>query len=137
MTRSTPGAQRTQLLEQRRKVDFDSYDVTVDELVRRVGRKRIEIAPAYQRQFRWDNDRQSRLIESLLLGIPVPSLFMATNVDADSGTSWEVVDGLQSLGWSARDAGTACDAVAHLVEEDPGVGVGVLMRAALNTLARR
>lgn len=49
----------------------------------------------------------------------------------------QVVDGLQSLGWSARDAGAACDAVAHLVEEDPGVGVGVLMRAALNTLARR
>ncbi|HMR48703.1 MAG TPA: Holliday junction branch migration protein RuvA [Arachnia sp.] len=49
----------------------------------------------------------------------------------------QVVDGLQSLGWSARDAAAACDAVAHLVEEDPGVGVGTLMRAALNTLARR
>lgn len=121
MTRSTPGAQRTQLLEQRRKVDFDSYDVTVDELVRRVGRKRIEIAPAYQRQFRWDNDRQSRLIESLLLGIPVPSLFMATNVDADSGTSWEVVDGLQRLlslvNFLAEDA-TRQD--AGLVPTHPG-----------------
>ncbi|MCP8998276.1 DUF262 domain-containing protein [Pseudarthrobacter sp. RMG13] len=89
--------QRLQLQEQRRKVDFDSYDITVDELVRRVSKKRIEIAPAYQRQFRWDEQRQSRLIESLLLGIPVPPLFMATNVDTDRGTTWEVVDGLQRL----------------------------------------
>lgn len=89
--------QRDQLQKERRKVDFDSYDITVDELIRRVRRGRIEIAPSYQRQFRWDNERQSRLIESLLLGIPVPPLFMATNVDEGEGTSWEVVDGLQRL----------------------------------------
>lgn len=49
----------------------------------------------------------------------------------------QVIDGLQSLGWSARDAGSACDAVAHLVEEDPDIGVAKLMRSALNSLARR
>ena len=49
----------------------------------------------------------------------------------------QVVDGLQSLGWSARDAAAACDAVAPLVEENPDVAVGTLMRAALNSLARR
>jgi hypothetical protein len=89
--------QRLQLQEQRRKVDFDSYDITVDELVRRVALERIEIAPAYQRQFRWDDVRQSRLIESLLLGIPVPPLFFATNITEDEATKWEVVDGLQRL----------------------------------------
>ncbi|MFJ4254548.1 DUF262 domain-containing protein [Microbacterium sp. NPDC090003] len=97
MAKVDPAKQRAQLAEQRHKVDFDSYDVTVDELVRRVGKSRIEIAPAYQRQFRWDVERQSRLVESLLLGIPVPSLFMATNVDETKGTTWEVVDGLQRL----------------------------------------
>ena len=94
---ATADQQREELATQRRKVDFDSYDITVDELVRRVKRGRIEIAPAYQRQFRWDQERQSRLVESLLLGIPVPPLFMATNVDASEGTSWEIVDGLQRL----------------------------------------
>jgi Protein of unknown function DUF262 len=89
--------QRSQLQDQRRKVDFDSYDITVEELVRRVARGRIEIAPAYQRQFRWDDVRQSRLIESLFLGIPVPPLFFATNIDEDEATRWEVVDGLQRL----------------------------------------
>lgn len=89
--------QRTELSDQRRKVDFDTYDVTVDELLRRVTKNRIDIAPVYQRQFRWDAPRQSALIESVLLGIPVPPLFMATNVDENAQNQWEVVDGLQRL----------------------------------------
>ena len=97
MAKKDPLLQRQQLVEQRRKVDFDTYDVTVDELVRRVGKDRIEIAPVYQRQFRWDPTRQSRLIESLMLGIPVPPLFMATNISPDTQSQWEVVDGLQRL----------------------------------------
>lgn len=97
MASADPAAQRAQLQAQRRKVDFDTYDITAEELVRRVSRGRIEIAPAYQRQFRWDPERQSRLVESLLLGIPVPPLYMATNVEEDEGTRWEVVDGLQRL----------------------------------------
>ncbi len=97
MAQVHPAVVREQLRAQRRKVDFDTYDITVDELVRRVAAQRIEIAPAYQRQFRWDPGRQSRLIESVLLGIPVPPLFLATNVDEDAGSTWEVVDGLQRL----------------------------------------
>jgi holliday junction DNA helicase RuvA len=49
----------------------------------------------------------------------------------------QVTQGLQGLGWSARDAEAACEDVAHLVSEDPTVGVPVLMRAALQSLARR
>jgi hypothetical protein len=92
-----PEDQRAELADQRRRVDFDTYDVTVDELLRRVARRRIDIAPIYQRQFRWDFARQSRLIESVLLGIPVPPLFMATNSSVDNQNQWEVVDGLQRL----------------------------------------
>jgi uncharacterized protein with ParB-like and HNH nuclease domain len=53
----------------------------------------IDISPAYQRHFRWTREKQSMLIESVYLGIPVPSLYMATNQDG----SWEVVDGVQRL----------------------------------------
>lgn len=49
----------------------------------------------------------------------------------------QVSDGLQGLGWSAKDAETACDNVAHLVDEDPHIPMAKLLRAALNTLARR
>lgn len=82
-----------ELNEQKRKVDFNSYDMSVKELISMVNDNMINIAPEYQRQFRWDDTRQSALIESIFLGIPVPSLFMATNNDG----TWEVIDGVQRL----------------------------------------
>lgn len=48
----------------------------------------------------------------------------------------QVAGGLQGLGWSAKDAETACDRIAGLVDENPSIGVGELMRAALRSLAR-
>lgn len=82
-----------QLDRQKRTVSFDAYDITVRQLVDMVANKEIEIAPEYQRHFVWDENRESELIESIFLGIPVPSLFMATNKDG----TWEVVDGVQRL----------------------------------------
>ena len=82
-----------QLSDQRRKVDFNTYDMSVKELISMVNEGEINIAPDYQRQFRWDEERQSKLVESIFLGIPVPSLFMATNAD----NTWEVIDGVQRL----------------------------------------
>jgi holliday junction DNA helicase RuvA len=57
---------------------------------------------------------------------------------AASPAGWrdQVALGLQGLGWSARDAEVACGEVEHLVAADPQVGVAVLMRAALQSLAR-
>ncbi|MGI8769308.1 MAG: Holliday junction branch migration protein RuvA [Propionibacteriaceae bacterium] len=49
----------------------------------------------------------------------------------------QVADGLTGLGWSPRDAEAACDRVGYLVEEDPGVSVPILMRAALQSLAKK
>ncbi len=49
----------------------------------------------------------------------------------------QVSEGLQGLGWSARDASTACDNVAHLVEAEPSTPIGSLMRSALNSLAKK
>lgn len=82
-----------QLDSNRRSVAFDSYDITLKQLYDMVLEGMVDIAPEYQRHFVWDSNRQSALIESLFLGIPVPSLFMASNRDA----SWEVIDGLQRL----------------------------------------
>lgn len=90
-----------QLGEQRRTVDFDTFDIQLQELLRMLDRGEISIAPAYQRQFRWDNARCSQLMESLMLGIPIPNLFMATNAD----NTWEVVDGVQRLSAVVKFAG--------------------------------
>lgn len=83
----------TQLNEQKRKVDFDTFDITVRELVNMVSESFIDIAPEYQRKFRWDEKRQSALVESVFLGIPIPSMFMAANNDG----TWELIDGVQRL----------------------------------------
>ena len=92
-----------ELRQQRRKVDFDTFDVPVRELMRQLSNDEIDIAPAYQRQYRWDEVRASQLIESLYLGIPIPSLFMAANGEDD----WEIVDGLQRLTAVAKFCGDA------------------------------
>lgn len=82
-----------QLDTERRLVSFDSYDMTIRQIYDMFNEGAIFVPPEYQRQFVWDEPRESELIESIFLGIPVPSLFMATNADA----TWEIVDGVQRL----------------------------------------
>ncbi len=53
----------------------------------------IDLNPEFQRNFVWDNARKSRLIESLLLGIPIPLFYFAEN---KNGT-FNVIDGLQRM----------------------------------------
>lgn len=91
----------SQLMEQKMKVDFNSYDLSVKELISMVKDGYIDIAPDYQRRFRWDEERQSSLIESLFLGVPVPSVFMATNSDG----TWELIDGVQRVSTILHFAG--------------------------------
>ena len=86
---------------QRRKVDFDSYDISVQQMLSMVADGNIDIAPEYQRHFRWKDEGRSQLIESVFLGIPIPPLFMATNRDG----TWEVVDGVQRLSTLIHYAG--------------------------------
>lgn len=82
-----------QLEEARKKIDVDNYNIIVREIVGMTERKELHRAPEYQRKFRWDAETESRLVESVLLGLPIPNVFVATNSDG----SWEVVDGLQRI----------------------------------------
>lgn len=56
-----------------------------------------------------------------------------------SDPAWrqQVSQGLQGLGWSAKDAESACLEVEPMVAADPEVSVAFVMRAALQTLARK
>lgn len=107
----------SQLKEQRRTVDFDTFDIHLQQLLQMVQEGQIWVAPAYQRQFRWDPKRCSQLIESVLLGIPIPSLFMATNPD----NTWEVVDGVQRLSSLVKFAGDKA------IREKLGVGDALVL----------
>ena len=53
----------------------------------------IDIHPEFQRIFRWRDEQKSRLIESVLLGIPIPPIFVSQREDG----VWDVIDGVQRL----------------------------------------
>ncbi len=74
-------------------VKTDAYQMSVGEIVSMYENEELIIDPEFQRLFRWTASQKSKLIESLLLGIPVPSIFVFEKEDA----KWELVDGLQRL----------------------------------------
>lgn len=76
-----------------RRVRTDAYQMSIGEIVNMYNEGEITIAPDFQRLFRWSNGQKSRLIESLLLGIPLPSIFV---FEKDDG-KWELIDGLQRI----------------------------------------
>lgn len=73
------------------EVRTESIDISVGELISLHQQKELEIQPDFQRLFRWTIEQQSRLVESLLLGLPLPSIFVIENA---SGV-FELIDGLQ------------------------------------------
>ena len=77
----------------RQEIKSERMDMSFGEIINMYRDKEIIISPEYQRAFRWDEQRQSDFIESILLGIPFPSIFVATNPDG----KWELIDGLQRV----------------------------------------
>jgi hypothetical protein len=71
----------------------ESYPMSVGELTNLYKSKEVQINPDFQRFFRWTDTQKSRLIESFILGIPVPTIFVYQREDG----VWEVVDGLQRI----------------------------------------
>lgn len=65
----------------RQDIKSDRVDMSFGEIINMYKDEEIIISPEYQRAFRWDKQRQTDFIESILLGIPFPSIFVATNSD--------------------------------------------------------
>lgn len=74
-------------------ISIDQKSVPMDTLIRRLKQKTIKLNPSFQRNEVWDDERRSRLIESIMLKIPLPMFYVAS----DEEGRWEVVDGLQRL----------------------------------------
>ena len=80
-------------------IDVSTRSMTVDLLLSRARSGMIDLQPDFQRRWGiWDRMRQSRLIESLLLKIPLPVLYAAEN----ENEGWEIVDGIQRLSTISR-----------------------------------
>lgn len=78
----------------RADVQSDRLSMSIGELAGLYERNEMDIHPKFQRILRWSNEQKTKLIESLLLRIPIPPIFVS---QAASG-SWDVVDGVQRLG---------------------------------------
>lgn len=75
-------------------IRVETLPVTINLLLSRIAEGEIDLSPAFQRKAGiWSEQAQSRLIESLLMRIPLPALYM----DGTNEDKWVVVDGLQRL----------------------------------------
>jgi uncharacterized protein DUF262 len=76
-----------------RKLVTQPYDYSVETLAQRVATGKLILDIDYQRKYVWDNSKASRLIESLLMNVPVPVCYFA---EIDNARH-EVIDGLQRI----------------------------------------
>src|SRR5688500_9830083 len=77
----------------RRRIKTDNRDVPVETLHTWVTRGKLRLQPEFQRNYVWTPLKASRLVESLLLEIPLPVVYVA---EEENGT-YSVVDGQQRL----------------------------------------
>jgi hypothetical protein len=82
------------------KIPWDPKDIrittktfTIREIFIQITDEELELAPDFQRSFVWPNSKQTRLIESILLGIPLPAFYF----NQDKFGAFQVIDGVQRL----------------------------------------
>ena len=68
-------------------INTDAYAMSIGEVINLYRDGELVIRPAFQRLFRWTTYQKSRLIESILLGIPIPSIFVS-HATTESGRLW-------------------------------------------------
>lgn len=104
-----------------KSVKTDNYPMSIGELAGLYRDGDLNISPIYQRLFRWDIDQQSALIESILLQIPIPPIYVFQDEDG----KWSLIDGQQRLSTIFKFMGilkrndTENDEKTELFEREP------------------
>lgn len=85
-----------------RTVKTQTIEYDLETLVKKIEKGLIKLSPDYQRKHRWSDEFSSRLIESLILNIPIPTIYLSQDVDVDEEVSddisrYSVIDGQQRL----------------------------------------
>lgn len=91
--------QEEQIDAQRQEIDYNTREFTIELIVSKYLEKDDDdlseiYVPEYQREFVWDITRQSRFIESIILGLPIPLIFVA---EIPETGRLEIVDGSQRV----------------------------------------
>jgi len=87
----------------------ESYSMSIGEIANLYKDGELIIDPEFQRYFRWSLQQKSKFIESLLLGIPTPPIFVYQREDG----IWELVDGLQRISTILEFMGYLKDEKGH------------------------
>lgn len=77
---------------EKQNIRKENYTMSIRELKNMYCEKLINLEPKYQRMFRWDENKASKLIESIFLGIPLPPIYISVR-----GGKWDIVDGIQRI----------------------------------------
>jgi hypothetical protein len=83
----------TEVLAKAKEYKTKDYSMSIGELISMHAAGELIIDPDFQRTFRWSPEQKTRLIESIILGIPIPQIFVFQRNDG----FWEIVDGLQRI----------------------------------------
>lgn len=98
--------------EKRKEIRTDGFAMSISEWVSLYENKEIDIHPEFQRFYRWGDTQKTNLIESILLGIPIPPIFVSQRKDG----IWDVVDGLQRLSTIYQFIGVLEDESSNNIE---------------------
>ncbi len=84
---------KEEIANKRNEIVVDSYPMSIGEVMNIYKDNELDVHPEFQRFFRWDIEQKTKLIESILLGIPIPPIFVAQKING----KWDVIDGQQRL----------------------------------------
>lgn len=101
---------QTQIDKKRKEIYSDRMSMSIGELAGLYERGEIDTHPKFQRFLRWSEEQKTKLIESILLRIPIPPIFVAQDVNG----YWDIVDGVQRLGTVLEFIGVLKDATGNL-----------------------
>ncbi|WP_158726436.1 DUF262 domain-containing protein [Tomitella fengzijianii] len=76
-----------------REIFADGYPIGIGEVISMYTNGEIDLHPEFQRVYRWSARQKTDLLESIFLGIPIPSVFVSQREDG----IWDVIDGVQRL----------------------------------------
>lgn len=96
----------------KREIQTDGYPISIGEIISIYQSEEIDIHPEFQRIYRWTDYQRTKFIESILLGIPIPPIFVSQREDG----VWDVVDGVQRLSTIFQFVGVLKDEDEKLVE---------------------
>ena len=94
--------EKLQIVAKERTVKTQNIEYDLETLVKKIKKGIIKLNPDYQRNHRWNDSESSRLMESLILNIPIPTVYLSQDVDVDEEVDddvarYSVIDGQQRL----------------------------------------